>query len=57
MNRLTNLAKITLTIAVTILANIAVIRERGKWVPGGNVLVPVGCVLLFWLLPKILSEK
>ena len=30
MNRLTNLAKITLTIAVTVLANIAV-REMGSW--------------------------
>lgn len=57
MNRLTNLAKITLTIAVTVLANIAVISERGKWVPGGNLLVPIGCILLFWLLPKILNNK
>ena len=43
-----NLIKILLLVTATILIQLEVIREKGRWVAGGNLVFPILLAALLW---------
>nr|DAK99902.1 MAG TPA: YvrJ protein family protein [Caudoviricetes sp.] len=43
-----NLIKIIFLITMTVLVQLEVIREKGRWVAGGNLGFPVLLAILLW---------
>ena len=43
-----NLIKILFLVTMTVLVQLEVIREKGRWVAGGNLAFPVLLAILLW---------
>lgn len=43
-----NLIKILLLVTATVLIQLEVIREKGQWVAGGNLVFPILLAVLLW---------
>ena len=43
-----NLIKIIFLITMTVLVQLEVIREKGRWVAGGNLVFPILLAVLLW---------
>lgn len=48
MLTLKNLIKILFLITATVLIQLEVIREKGHWVAGGNLVFPILLAILLW---------
>ena len=48
MLTLKNLIKILFLITATVLIQLEVIREKGPWVAGGNLVFPILLAILLW---------
>ena len=51
-----NLIKWIILIATTILVQIEIIRIRGHWIIGGNVVFPFLAAILLWYIPNRIKE-
>ena len=43
-----NLIKILVLVTMTVLIQLEVIREKGRWVAGGNLVFPILLAVLLW---------
>ena len=43
-----NLIKILFLVTMTVLVQLEVIREKGRWVAGGNLAFPILLAVLLW---------
>ena len=43
-----NLIKILFLVTMTVLIQLEVIREKGRWVVGGNLVFPILLAVLLW---------
>ena len=43
-----NLIKILFLVTMTVLVQLEVIREKGRWVTGGNLVFPILLDVLLW---------
>jgi len=48
MLKVRNLIKIIFLITMTVLVQLEVIREKGRWVAGGNLVFPILLDVLLW---------
>jgi len=51
-----NLVKWIILIATTILVQIEIIRIKGHWIAGGNIVFPFLMAMLLWWCPKVIKE-
>nr|DAI39533.1 MAG TPA: hypothetical protein [Caudoviricetes sp.] len=52
MLKVRNLIKIIFLITMAVLIQLEVIREKGHWIPGGNLAFPFLVAMLLWYLPS-----
>ena len=51
-----NLTKLIILITATVLMQIEVIRIKGHWIAGGNVVFPFLMAMLLWWCPRVIKE-
>ena len=53
---MTNTTKWIVLIVATALMQIEVIRVKGHWIAGGNVVFPFLMAILLWWCPRVVKE-
>nr|DAT17914.1 MAG TPA: hypothetical protein [Caudoviricetes sp.] len=51
-----NLIKLIILIIATVLMQIEVVRVKGHWIIGGNVVFPFLMAMLLWYVPNRIKE-